>query len=106
MANQTRRRWTPEKKAVILKDAEAVGVAAAAKKNKVTESSIYSWRSRAAAKAAPAAPRTRKRRRSRSRTTDVTANVKDAHTRKVESENAQLRGLVIDQLLEIKRLQK
>jgi transposase-like protein len=103
MATKTKKRrvWTSEMKAKIVDEANTNGVAAAAKKYKLSEASIYTWKSRTRA----AAPRTRKVTRTR-KVRNVTTNVQEAHARKVAAENMQLRNLVIDQLLEIKRLQK
>lgn len=57
--NKTQRRtWTPAQKAKILAYAKKHSVAEAAEENDVTESSIYTWKSKAKA-AAPKASRPR-----------------------------------------------
>lgn len=103
---QTRRKWTDAQKQRILAVAKAKGVANAAKQFKVTESSVYKWRKDADAAALANAPRKNRPRKQRRQGTSVAVSrpPQEIAVVKLEAENEVLRNLVVDQLLELRKL--
>lgn len=102
-----RRKFTPARKQQIVTAASKTSVAAAAKRFKVSDALIYKWKNQlASAKTVPvpktAPAPTRKRRKTRTRSNKL---VQYAKTNHLETENQQLRNMVVDQLLIIKELQ-
>ncbi len=94
-----RRKFSPARKQQIVDAAAKTSVPAAAKRFKVGGPLIYKWQKQlASTKPAPKA----KRRKTRTRSTKLAQYAK---TNALETENQQLRNMVVDQLLVIKELQ-
>lgn len=99
-----RRKFTPAQKQKYVAEANRTSATAVAKKYKLSSALIYKWKSQlqVAAKPQPTAKPKKRRRQSRTRSTKL---VQFAKTNALETENQQLRNMVVDQLLIIQELQ-